>query len=144
MRAIASLGALPPLANSIQNQQGETVDPLPIQTALNKVVDAFYVQQPQPIVDVCREAARVIMAAWVGSPAEAKDLAKVLPKNPVDRSLAGEAAHIVNRLHPRGKSAEQERQLRAGNSLRQVLDEDAETSTHLLGFILREIGWVAS
>jgi hypothetical protein len=50
--------------------------------------------------------------------------------------MVGLAAKIINRLHPRGKSAEQEKR-----ALRQVIDEDAEASLHLIGLLLREIGW---
>ena len=92
---------------------------------------------------MCREATRVVLAAWIGGLAEAKDLGEVIPKVPEDQSLVGRAAYIINRLHPRGKSAEKERQARIGNALRPVVDEDAETCMNLLGLIVREIGWVA-
>jgi hypothetical protein len=144
LRAISFLGSLPRIADSIESRQGESVDGRSIQTALERVVDAFHAQQPQPIVDVCRESARIVLAAWVGGLAETKDLGDVIPKIPEDRSVVRAAAHIVNRLHPRGKSAERERQARMGNVLRPVLDEDAETGVNLLGLMVREIGWAAS
>jgi hypothetical protein len=51
------------------------------------------------------------------------------------------AAGIINRLHPRGKSAEQEKQARQGRQLRDVCDEDAKLSISLIGFLLREFEW---
>ena len=57
--------------------------------------------------------------------------------------LITNAALIINRLHPRGKSAERERQANDGKALRPIDDLDAETSVHLIGLILRDIGWAA-
>lgn len=61
----------------------------------------------------------------------------------IDKKLAGviATAQIVNRLHPRGKSAEREKQAANGKNLRPIIDEDAETSVQLSGLILRDIGW---
>ena len=144
MRAVSFLGAIPPLAPQIESLQGNPVDTWPIQAALDRVVDAFHAQQPQPIVDVCRESARVIVAAWMGDSAESKDLGPLIHVIPETWSVVRKAAFIVSRLHPRGKSSEQERQDRDGNALRPVVDEDAEASVHLIGLLLREIGWAAS
>lgn len=144
LRAVSFLGSLPRIADTIESLQRKPVDAQSIQTALDLVVDAFHAQQPQPLADVCREATRVVLAAWIGGLAEAKDLGEVIPKVPEDQSLVRRAAYIINRLHPRGKSAEKERQARMGNALRPVVDEDAETCVNLLGLIVREIGWAAS
>ena len=144
LRSVSLVGVIPELASTIYGNGGHEIDKAPIQKALDTLVDAFHKQQPTPIVDVTRETTRVILAAWVGSPAAAKDLGTVIPKIPKERTLVREAAYIVNRLHPRGKSAEQETRAQAGNVLRPVVDEDAETSVHLVGLVLREIGWAAS
>ena len=144
LRAVSFLGAIPMLSDSIQTCQGDPVDAQPIHAALDRVVDAFYAHQPQPVVDVCRESSRVILAAWVGDPAESKDLGPLIHIIPEKWTLVRKAAFIVNRLHPRGKSSEQENQDRQGNVLRSVVDEDAEASVHLIGLILREIGWAVS
>ena len=143
LRAVSFLGAIPPLAHQIESLQGRPVDAQPIQAALDRVVDALPAQQPHPLVDVSRESVRVILAAWVGPDAAALDLGALISKVPEDRYLVRNAASIVNRLHPRGKSAEQERQAQDGKVLRRVMDEDAESSVHLIGLILREIGWAA-
>ncbi len=143
LRAMSSLGALPELAAQLKNNDGDSVTISPIQSALDKIVNAFHIQQAIPIVDVCRESARVILAAWVGESAETNDLSNVIKKIPGDQLLIDRAASIINRLHPRGKSSEQENQAKSGKNLRMIADEDAEASVHLIGLILREIGWAA-
>jgi hypothetical protein len=60
---------------------------------------------------------------------------------PVDQVGIKYAAGIISRLHPRGKSAEQENQARQGRQLRDICDEDAELSVSLVGFLLRELQW---
>lgn len=140
LRAITSRGALPNLREPIRDHSGTEIDPKPILVALDQVVDALHVQQPQPIVDVCRESARVILAAWLGASAHAKDLAKVVNDTPDDFAFVRNAAHIINRLHSRGKSSERERQSKDGKTLRAIVDEDAQTSVQHIGLILRDIG----
>jgi hypothetical protein len=51
------------------------------------------------------------------------------------------AAKIINRFHPRGKSAEQENQLKSGVTLRPITGDDALLAVRLLGFILIETGF---
>ena len=98
---------------------------------------------PVPIVDVCREFTRVILAAWLptvgGEPkGDLGDLIKVVPPDRVGIKLA---ATIINWLHPRGKSSEQERQAQRGADIRDVSAEDGELSVSLVGFLLRELRW---
>ena len=146
LRARSSLGALPILAESLSARDGSLVAPEPIRAALEQLVDAFHRQQPAPIADVCRETARVILAAWTGAAANAKDLKDVIKKIPESdkrEALVG-AAKVINRLHSRGKSSEQERRVAAGEDLRFVCMEDAEASVQLVGFLLRDIGWAAT
>ena len=149
-RANSLLGVIPELASAITDKSGNAVDLKPVQTALDSLVDTFHRQQATPTVDVARETARVVLAAWVGESARGKDLGKVIRQipctegaapSPESRCLTHWAASIVNRLHPRGKSAEQESQ---NVNLRPVIDEDAEVSVHLVGMLLREIGWAQS
>ncbi len=110
-----------------------------------KVADAAYKYMPVPIVDVCREFARVILAAWlptVGQPEpQGDDLGGVIKAVPDNRVGIKSAAGIVNRLHSRGKSSEQELQTQKGYDIREVSDEDGELSVSLVGFLLRELGW---
>ena len=144
LRSVSLFGVLPPLKEGIRNKDDVSLDAnrvLQVQDALDKLVDAFHVQQPAPIVDVSRETAKIILTAWIGQSAQEKDLGDVIKDIPKDKSMTQWAASIVNRLHPRGKSAEQERQATKGVDLRPVVDEDAEVSVHLVGLLLREIEW---
>ena len=141
LRANSLLGVIPELVNGIADKDGNAVDPKPVQTALDSLVDTFHRQQATPTVDVARETVRVVLAAWVGESAEGKDLGKVINDIPKGKDIARWAASIVNRLHPRGKSAQHEQQAAEGVTLRPVAWEDAEISVHLVGMLLREIRW---
>lgn len=146
LRARSALGALPTLADPLLARDGSPVRTAPISEALDQLVTAFHRQQPVPIVDVCRETARVILAAWIGTEANAKDLGSVIkgiPREADKREGLVSAATVINRLHPRGKSSEQERQDAAGKGLRPVCMEDADTAVQLVGLLLRDIGWAA-
>ena len=142
LRARSSLGALPILAESLSARDGNPVAHEPIRAALDQLVDAFHRQQATPIVDVARETVKVILTSWLGASAHGKDLGKVIVEIPDDKPLMCWAASIVNRLHPRGKSAERETRAAQGVKLRPLIDDDAETSIHLVGLLLREAGWV--
>ena len=142
LRAIAPLGTLPVLVNTLPTLDGAIADATAVRQAMDQLVDAFHRQQATPIVDVARETVKVILTAWLGVSAQGKDLGKVIEGIPDDKSLMRWAASIVNRLHPRGKSAERETRAAQGVMLRPVVDEDAETSVHLVGLVLREVGWV--
>ncbi|MHB0991700.1 MAG: hypothetical protein ACYC0M_10530 [Burkholderiales bacterium] len=141
LRANSLLGVIPELVNEITDKDGNTVDSKPVQAALDSLVDAFHRQQAIPTVDVARETARVILTYWIGQSANTKDLGKVINEIPKNKDMAQWAASIINRLHPRGKSAEQENQAANGVRLRPVAWEDTEVSVHLVGMLLREIGW---
>jgi hypothetical protein len=87
LRPMSSWGAVPVLNNEIVDSDGSTVDPAPIKAALDKVVTALHLQQPVSTVDACREAARVVLAAWLGSKAVTKDLNDVIKGIPDDRTM---------------------------------------------------------
>ncbi|MHB8392505.1 MAG: hypothetical protein ACYDBH_23470 [Acidobacteriaceae bacterium] len=141
LRANSLLGVIPELADAIADKDGNHVGAKSVQAALDSLVNAFHRQQATPTVDVARETAKVILTAWIGQDAQRGDLGDVIKKIPNSKCLTNWAASIVNRLHPRGKSAEQERQAAEGVALRPVAWEDAEVSVHLVGMLLREIGW---
>jgi hypothetical protein len=144
LRAASLFGVLPPLREDLQNKDGGLIDDdraRQVQEALGKLVDAFHVQQPVPIVDVARETAKVILTAWIGQNAEGKDLSAIISLISQDKELSKWAASIINRLHSRGKAAEQEKQTANGVDLLPVIDKDAEVSVHLVGLLLREIRW---
>jgi hypothetical protein len=110
-----------------------------------RTLDAAHKYLPVPIVDVCREFARIMLAAWlptVGVSAKG-DLSELLKSVPNDRVIVRSSAYIINRLHSRGKSSEQQRQENRGHSIRAVSDSDAELSLGLIACLLREFGWAA-
>ena len=142
LRAHSLFGVISEFANVIIDKYGNALDVKSVQAALDALVDAIHGQQATPTVDVVRETTRTILSTWIGQQAHGKDLAKVISLILNDNLLAGWAASIINRLHPRGKSSEQERQVTKGSSLRPIIEEDADCAVNLVGLLLREIGWV--
>jgi hypothetical protein len=136
------LGLLPDLAEG-GLPPGKLGD---IRASIEAVAEAADKYLPVPIVDVCRECARLILAAWlptVGVENARGDLGNLIGRIPAGREQVLAAARMINRFHPRGKSAEQEKQADQGKDLREVAPEDAEVSVALIGLLLREAGWAA-
>ncbi len=111
-----------------------------------KILDAALKYAPVPVVDVCRESTRVVLAKWLRRIGELddekpEDLSQLIDKIPAEYRMVSSAATIVCRLHPRGKSAEQEKQAQKGKTLRSVVDEDAVLAVRLFGFLLVELGF---
>jgi hypothetical protein len=69
------------------------------------------------------------------------DLGELAKRVPNDRAIIKSAATIINRLHSRGKSSEQERQAGEGRGLRDVSHEDGQLSVGLVACLLQEFGW---
>jgi hypothetical protein len=141
LKSATTLGTLLDLAEDALPTEGRNQ----ILDGFEKVADAAHKYMPVSIVDCCREFARIILAAWLPTVGEKKpegdDLGDVIEAVPSDRAGIKSAAQIINRLHPRGKSSEQERQAQKGRDIRDVSDEDGELSVSLVGFLLREFGW---
>ncbi|MFZ0494294.1 MAG: hypothetical protein WBG11_01235 [Methylocella sp.] len=140
LKSANTLGTLPDLDESALPTERRKQ----IREGFEKVADAAYKYMSVPIVDVCREFARIILAAWlstIGGEPEGDDLGHLIKAVPSDRVGIKSAAEIINRLHPRGKSSEQERQAQKGRDIRDVSDEDGELSVSLVGFLLREFRW---
>jgi hypothetical protein len=141
LKSANTLGTLPDLVEGAL----PTVRRKQILDGFEKVADAAHKYMPVPIVDGCREFARVILAAWIptvgGNEPKGEDLGDVIKAVPCDYVGIKSAAEIINRLHPRGKSSEQERQAQKGRDIRDVSDEDGELSVSLVGFLLREFRW---
>lgn len=147
LRAQSLFGVLPELSNVLLDGENDPVEQdkiIQVGVSLGRLTDIYHRFQPVPTVDVARETTKVILTAWIGQSAEGKDLAKVIKEIPNGKDLARWSASIVNRLHPRGKAAERELQASQGVALRTVTDDDAESSVHLVGMLLREIGWAQS
>lgn len=133
LKSASAFGLLPVL-------KAESPD---IVAAYEKVLDASLKYAPVPVVDVCRESAYAVLANKFG---DDKDLSKLLDRieenSKKNESVALVAAgRIINHLHPRGKSAEQAKQLKRGVMLRPVIDEDAILAVRLFGLLLIEIGY---
>ncbi len=143
LRASSLLGVLPDLELPIADQAGNVVEADSVRATLDALVDVFHRQQATPTVDAARESARVLLAAWVGSEAFGLDLKDVITKLPEKAEMTRWAASIINRLHPRGKSAEVEHRAARGIALRSLEDADGGVGVELVGLLMREIGWAA-
>lgn len=142
LKAKSTMGILPDLKERLDRVDNDhLVDYANITAAIEKLVDASRIHQAEPVIEVARETTRVILATWLGPDAKGKDLGDVINAVPADKRMVKWAACIISRLHPRVKSAEQEKQKKQENLLREISDEDAEISVHLIGFLLREINW---
>lgn len=144
LRAQSLFGVLPELSDELLNEQNSPLKQdkiTQVGASLARLVDTYHRLQPVPTVDAARETARVILASWIGSKADGKDLKDVIDLIPKEMSVLCSVAHIVNRLHPRAKTAAQETQAKKGNTLREPTEDDAQTSVQLIGMMLREIGW---
>ena len=147
LRAQSLLGVLPELSDVPLDRENGPVEQdkiTQVRVSLNQLTDIYHRFQPVPTVDAARETTRVILAAWIGSKADGRDLDAVINLIPKEMSVLSSAAHIVRRLHPRTKTSEQETQAEKGITLREPTEDDAQTSVHLVGMMLREIGWAQS
>lgn len=116
------------------------IDDCDVRGAYDRVLDASLKYAPVPVVDVCREASFVVLRKKFG---DAKDLGDLIRKVPPDQVMISCASNIINRLHPRGKAAEQIRRGAAGHHLRPVVDDDAVLAVRLFGFLLMELRFAA-
>jgi len=140
LRARSTFGVLPALANSqIPRNSIERVS-----ETVSKVADAAFRESSISVIDRCRDAAQVILGAWLAQQRrdpklavrDLSDLVKQTEKHHPDRVVLCSAAKILARLHARGKPNEQlKRKIRTPN------DADAEVAIGLVGTILREVGW---
>ena len=139
LKSANSLGVLPNLVPDVLPVEKR----IQIEQGYEKTIDAANKYLPESIVDVCREFARVMLAAWLPSlGVEPKgDLSDLVKAVPAERTVVKSAATIINRLHSRGKSSEHERQAGMGNELRSVSREDGELSIDLVACLLREFRW---
>jgi hypothetical protein len=135
LKSLSTFGLLPVL---------ETDNP-EVVSATEKVLDAALKFPPVSVVDVCRESTRIVLAKKYGEAfSSEKDLGDLikkidaeLPKD--DIMMVSSAAKIINRFHPRGKTAEQERRANAGKPVRSIIDDDAILAVRLFGFLLTEL-----
>jgi hypothetical protein len=144
LRAESALGVLPELDPT-------RIDPsnfVNIKSAYDRALDAAYRELPTSVVDQCRNAAVVFVSRWMQqqdgsqSPIE-KDLGawiKAIQSRFGDKEMVAlrSTLEIIARLHSRGKDNERHKM-----SLRTVEEDDGVLAVQALGFVLRELGWVA-
>jgi hypothetical protein len=139
LKSANSLGVLPELLHAVLPSESRAQ----IEQGYEKLADAAYKYLPEPVVDVCREFSRILLAAWLPTvDRDPKgDLGTLARAVPDDRPIVRSIATIISRLHSRGKSSEQERQAEKGRQIRNVSHEDGELSVGLVACLLREFGW---
>lgn len=144
LRAESALGVLPELDPTKINPSNFAS----IKSAYDRALDAAYRELPTSVVDQCRNAAVVFISRWMQqheglqSPTE-KDLGawiKALQQRFGDKEMVAlrSTLEIIAKLHSRGKDNERHKM-----SLRPVEEDDAGLAVQSLGFVLRELGWVA-
>jgi hypothetical protein len=140
MKARSTLGLLPPLAkNDIPIGSLARVE-----SAIFKVADAAHRESPTSIIDRCRDAAQVVLAAWFAPltnkiEADMPDLAKLaaaIEKAYPARLILNSSAKIIARLHARAKP-----NVQLENNIPAPGEWEAQTAVSLLATLLLEIGW---
>jgi hypothetical protein len=113
-----------------------------IQNKLDILAEDLYRSGPESVIDRCRDAATAILSAYlqqkgrVSSGKDLGDLAKAYESvEPLNLVVAGQAK-TINRLHSRGKNAEQEKR-----GVRPPTEVDAELAVQAVGMILRDLHW---
>lgn len=141
LKARQSLGALPEIDwNRLPDNSGL------VKGKIENLLDDVYRAGAESIVDRAREAATAILSAHLQSEgvveAYGKDLGTLIEllenrngKN--SQRIVRCAAEIPQRLHSRGKHAEQEKR----DELRPISEQDAELAVQCIGVMLCDLGW---
>lgn len=111
--------------------------------AIERVLNSAFREAPVSVIDHCRAALTVLLARWLVQSGHEQNDALGLDLGPLANKLDGlkmscvaNTAHIIARLHARGKPNEQHtRGLRAPGS------GDDEFAIESVGLVLREFGW---
>lgn len=109
-----------------------------IRAATDKVTEGYRASPAESVIDRCREAMAAILSCRLGI--FGKDLKHLIPA--YDRELQqkrdsiSDLAHVVARLHARGKFAEQ-----SGKGLPPISEREAELSVNAVGVVLVSLGW---
>ncbi|HUV99742.1 MAG TPA: hypothetical protein VMV88_06250 [Gallionella sp.] len=141
LKARQSMGALPaidwaaiPDKNSLLKEK------------LESLADDIYRAGSESVVDRSREAATAILSAYLQSEgiteAGGKDLGELIDmldkrNGKHQQRIVRCAAEIPQRLHSRGKHAEQEKR----DELRPIRDQDAALAVNCIGVMLCDLGW---
>lgn len=141
LRTRPSLSGLPELVIGLLPEQYAGL----VHEQYEKAANSAFRDDAESVIDRCREAATAALNAerFVRTGVDAvgakdlADLGKFFASQ--DRDVLSNSAHILARLHARGKSAEQ---LKRGTV--PPSDLDAEAAITLLGLIYRELRWTRS
>lgn len=117
---------------------------VPVREALERALNSAFRETSVSVVDQCRNAMAAVISHFLASQGEPTNvlgkelqpLANMLTAR--ERSVAAAAAHIVARMHSRGKG-----NVQAISDAREPIDEDGEFAVHALGLVMRELGWAA-
>lgn len=145
LKARHALGVLPELKPDAVPDvgRGKVVE------TYEKLVDSAYRETPGSIVDRARDVTQWCLAIWTTRKYDDKalqneDLGSLIKKIEQKHQnqkkgkpeVVVSAAHIIARLHSRGKPNEQERY-----STRPLMETDAEFALAAVGLLLREFAW---
>lgn len=106
---------------------------------LKKVEDGYRRSPPESVIDRCREACTVIFQCLLPDHKIGEDLSALIKRYEIrgrsNRTMIGDLAHAISRLHARPKASEHKR------SLPPVHAKDAEMAVSMVGAILIALGW---
>lgn len=140
LKALTAFGILPEIDPSKINHEFKQS----VLQAMNRVLDSAFRETPISVIDHCRNAMTVILSRWLVQHGHDRavlvdDLGRVgssVAKTPYEKTCASSLAHVIAKLHSRGKGNEQH-----ARSLRIPVEEDAEVAIQALGFIIRDLDW---
>lgn len=142
LKARQSMGALP-----LVNWNKVPADAVSmVREKLDVLEDDYHRAGAESVVDRAREAATAILSGYLQQDyPEAKGsdlgvLVKLLGKKNDEHSqrIVACAAEIPQRLHSRGKTAEQEKR-----GVRSIREQDAELAVQCIGVMLCDLGWAS-
>lgn len=117
-----------------------------VQEAIEKLADDYRRAVPESVIDRSREAATVVLSAYLQNKgidaAKGKDLGDLVKLLTNDagkheQRILACAAEIPQRLHSRGKNAEKEKR----DDLRPIREQDAELAVQCVGVMLCDLRW---
>ncbi len=140
LKSLTAYGLIPALDDRKIDPEFKTS----VLQATTRVLESAFRETPISVIDHCRNALTVVISRWLVQNGHdrsvlSEDLAKVATavlKPPYEKGCVSQLAHVVARLHVRGKANEQH-----ARGLRLPVEEDAEIAIEILGFVFRELDW---
>lgn len=134
VRMRRQFGLMPELLESRVPKQCRSV----VKRALGKVIEGFRTSPPESVIDRCREAMTAILSCHLDI--SGKDLGNLVTAYDArieqKRDTTSDLAHVVARLHSRGKHAE-----KTSKDLPPISEREAELSVAAVGVVLVNFGW---